>query len=366
MCRAIMDFLFTWGRREVHWTSSKRVWMAQNWAYTVMWVVLVWKRNAEGWQKKQIMYYYPLTSDYLFSIETRYLRANLSNDKLSAKRAFDNAKNLGQRGGNANCFSSDSLGNLYMLMRSQNAIYIYKWISPFSSATCRRLTNGTAQRLRKHNHTSTILELYGATARMLDLMDISTSISISCCISRIGMMVGMADNTLDWSGGSKLPDGAHKNFILGPSTWRTEASEHKRRRHSIFSYLDIADLKWTGTCISARRVSNFEVKRNLGSILSFPLETSECEISWLFLLPSWLCYRGIIAISTKWFELCFGVLLWSQHAVSSAACCLIRPPSTTLAIYSQALVGSPSACAEFMNAQGPLEFLVYFCPGFRW
>ncbi|KAN0102847.1 Major royal jelly domain containing protein [Hyaloscypha variabilis] len=72
-----------------------------------------------------IMYYYPLTSDYLFSIETRYLRANLSNDKLSAKRAFDNAKNLGQRGGNANCFSSDSLGNLYMLMRSQNAIYIY-------------------------------------------------------------------------------------------------------------------------------------------------------------------------------------------------------------------------------------------------
>lgn len=37
--------------------------------------------------------------EYLFSIETKYLRANPTNDTLSAKRAFDNVKNLGQRGG---------------------------------------------------------------------------------------------------------------------------------------------------------------------------------------------------------------------------------------------------------------------------
>jgi hypothetical protein len=48
-------------------------------------------------------------------------------------------------------------------------------------------------------------------------------------------------------------------------------------------------------------------------------------------------------------------------AVSPAGCCLMRPPSTTLAsIYSQALVGSPSACAEFMKAPGRLEFLYIF------
>ncbi|PBP24835.1 major royal jelly protein [Diplocarpon rosae] len=72
-----------------------------------------------------VMYFSPLTSDNLFSIETKYLRASPSHDTLSAKRAFDNVKNLGQRGGNANGFSSDSLGNVYMLMPSSNAIYIY-------------------------------------------------------------------------------------------------------------------------------------------------------------------------------------------------------------------------------------------------
>lgn len=72
------------------------------------------------------MFYSPLTSDYLYSIETKYLRTNPSNDTLSAKRAFDSVNNLGQRGGNANGFSSDSLGNVYMLMPTQNAIYIYK------------------------------------------------------------------------------------------------------------------------------------------------------------------------------------------------------------------------------------------------
>lgn len=75
------------------------------------------------------MYYSPLTSDYLYSIETKYLRSDPSDDTLSAKRAFDNVKNLGQRGGNANGFSGDSLGNVYMLMPEANAIYIYKFVS---------------------------------------------------------------------------------------------------------------------------------------------------------------------------------------------------------------------------------------------
>jgi len=74
--------------------------------------------------RTQILYYSPLTSDYLYSIETQYLRANPSNDTLSAKRAFDNVKNLGQRGGNANGFSADNLDNVYMLMPESNAIYI--------------------------------------------------------------------------------------------------------------------------------------------------------------------------------------------------------------------------------------------------
>lgn len=72
------------------------------------------------------MYYSPLTSNYLYSIETEYLRANPKDDPLSLKRAFDNVKNLGQRGGDANGFSGDNLGNVYMLMPESNAIYIYK------------------------------------------------------------------------------------------------------------------------------------------------------------------------------------------------------------------------------------------------
>ncbi|CZT05549.1 uncharacterized protein RCO7_08440 [Rhynchosporium graminicola] len=72
-----------------------------------------------------VMYYSPLTSNYLYSVETKYLRTNPKNDTLAVKRAFDNVKNLGQRGGNANGLASDSLGNVYMLMPSSNAIYIY-------------------------------------------------------------------------------------------------------------------------------------------------------------------------------------------------------------------------------------------------
>ena len=76
-----------------------------------------------------IMYYSPLTSDYLYSIETQYLRANPANDVLASQRASNNVKNLGQRGGNANGFSSDSNGAIYMLMPEQNAIYNYNTTS---------------------------------------------------------------------------------------------------------------------------------------------------------------------------------------------------------------------------------------------
>lgn len=72
-----------------------------------------------------VMYYSPLTSDYLYSIETQYLRANPMDDVLSSQRASNNVMNLGQRGGNANGFSADSNGAVYMLMPEQNAIYIY-------------------------------------------------------------------------------------------------------------------------------------------------------------------------------------------------------------------------------------------------
>ncbi|KAH8761393.1 hypothetical protein BGZ57DRAFT_944011 [Hyaloscypha finlandica] len=60
-----------------------------------------------------ILYCSPLTSNYRFSTETQYFRANPFCDTLSAKRAFDIVKNLG-------------LGNVYIwMMLSQNAIYTY-------------------------------------------------------------------------------------------------------------------------------------------------------------------------------------------------------------------------------------------------
>lgn len=75
------------------------------------------------------MYYSPLTSDYLYSIETQYLRANPANDALSSQRASNHVQNLGQRGGNANGFAGDSNGAVYMLMPEQNAIDIYNTTS---------------------------------------------------------------------------------------------------------------------------------------------------------------------------------------------------------------------------------------------
>lgn len=62
----------------------------------------------------QVMYYSALTTDYLYSIETKYLRTNPGTNSLANKLAYDNVKNLGQRGGNANGFAGDSLGNVYM------------------------------------------------------------------------------------------------------------------------------------------------------------------------------------------------------------------------------------------------------------
>jgi hypothetical protein len=78
----------------------------------------------------KVMYYSPLTSHYLYSIETSYLRVNPTNGSAATIRAFNNVKNLGQRGGDANGFSGDSLGNVYMLMPEHNAIYIYKYVLP--------------------------------------------------------------------------------------------------------------------------------------------------------------------------------------------------------------------------------------------
>ena len=72
------------------------------------------------------MYYSPLTSNSLYSIETKYLRVNPNKDPQAVRAAFDNVKSLGQRGGNANGFTGDSLGNVYMLMPEHNGIFIYK------------------------------------------------------------------------------------------------------------------------------------------------------------------------------------------------------------------------------------------------
>ncbi|RFU23682.1 hypothetical protein B7463_g12657, partial [Scytalidium lignicola] len=73
----------------------------------------------------EVMYFSPLTGDFLYSIETKYLRVNPRTDPLAIKAANDNVKFLGGRGGNANGFSGDSNGNVYMLMPEHNAIYIY-------------------------------------------------------------------------------------------------------------------------------------------------------------------------------------------------------------------------------------------------
>lgn len=70
-----------------------------------------------------ILYYSPLTSDYLYSIETKYLRDHSS--VTSSQAANNNVKNLGQRGGNANGFEADSNGLIYQGIPEHNAVYVY-------------------------------------------------------------------------------------------------------------------------------------------------------------------------------------------------------------------------------------------------
>ncbi|KAI0015751.1 major royal jelly protein-domain-containing protein [Xylariomycetidae sp. FL0641] len=83
--------------------------------------------GAELDQYGEVMYYSALTTDYLYSIETAYLRVRPDSNPMADKLAFDNVKKLSQRGGNANGFTGDSLGNVYMLMPEHNAIYIYNY-----------------------------------------------------------------------------------------------------------------------------------------------------------------------------------------------------------------------------------------------
>ncbi|KAI1451765.1 major royal jelly protein-domain-containing protein [Annulohypoxylon moriforme] len=93
--------------------------------------------GAELDQYGEVMYYSALTTDYLYSIETQYLRINPNSDPLGKKNAFDNVKSLGQRGGNANGFTGDSLGNVYMLMPEHNAIFTYNYSTRLTTSYVR-------------------------------------------------------------------------------------------------------------------------------------------------------------------------------------------------------------------------------------
>ncbi len=69
------------------------------------------------------LYFSSMTSDYLFSIETKYL---LDHKSTACIQAANNAvRNLGQRGGNGNGFEGDSNGLIYQAMPEQNAVYVY-------------------------------------------------------------------------------------------------------------------------------------------------------------------------------------------------------------------------------------------------
>ncbi|KAL1962722.1 hypothetical protein VTN77DRAFT_9266 [Rasamsonia byssochlamydoides] len=70
-----------------------------------------------------VLYFSPMTSDYLYSIETKYLLDHTS--PTSVQAAYNNVKNLGQRGGNGNGFEGDSNGLIYQGIPEQNAIYAY-------------------------------------------------------------------------------------------------------------------------------------------------------------------------------------------------------------------------------------------------
>lgn len=137
----------------------------------------------------QVMYFSALTTDYLYSIETKYLRTNPSADLMANKFAQDNVKTLGQRGGNANGFAGDSLGNVYMLMPEHNAIYIYKWVCLSNFSILGGLIIHTpAKPPISRCPTSEIRALYGPTAQTLAGMAIFTSTSTSCPTKQIGTM----------------------------------------------------------------------------------------------------------------------------------------------------------------------------------
>jgi sugar lactone lactonase YvrE len=93
------------------------------------------KGSAIGWQLEgldgvqlspdgEILYYSPLTTNYLWSIPTRNLREKDTNP-LAEVQARGNVSNHGQRGGNANGFEGDSNGLIYQLMPTHNAIYYF-------------------------------------------------------------------------------------------------------------------------------------------------------------------------------------------------------------------------------------------------
>ncbi|KAM3426553.1 hypothetical protein NHJ13734_009389, partial [Beauveria thailandica] len=70
-----------------------------------------------------VLFFSSMTSDSLFSVETKYL---LDHTSPSCIQAANNAvKNLGQRGGNGNGFEGDSNGLIYQAMPEQNAVYAY-------------------------------------------------------------------------------------------------------------------------------------------------------------------------------------------------------------------------------------------------
>lgn len=73
----------------------------------------------------ETLYYSPMTSDYLYSIPAKYLRANPKDDPLANQSAQNAVNNLGQRGGVANGFEGDTNGLIYMPMPEHNAIYVY-------------------------------------------------------------------------------------------------------------------------------------------------------------------------------------------------------------------------------------------------
>lgn len=70
------------------------------------------------------IYYSPLTTNTLYSIPTANLRERDSNPSAELF-ARANVSDHGQRGGNANGFEGDDLGNIYQLMPEQNAVYVY-------------------------------------------------------------------------------------------------------------------------------------------------------------------------------------------------------------------------------------------------